>query len=171
MESTCIFTANYNRITVINQGLKTEYVRRVLNKIKKGLFDEINTMFKNGATNEEVWKFQNSETSRVYRLKKIRKAIKRTNAVLISSFKRLSLNFNRISSREYHSPTRRRASASTSNNTDSGDPDQPEPPSPPGLARLLTPSYLISRTPKKNRYSFSWQSAPNGCSMFGGGKI
>jgi|GEM_PF-6392719 len=151
MESTCIFTANYNRITVINQGLKTEYVRRVLNKIKKGLFDEINTMFKNGATNEEVWKFQNSETSRVYRLKKIRKAIKRTNAVLISSFKRLSLNFNRISSREYHSPTRRRASASTSNNTDSGDPDQPEPPSPPGLARLLTYPQ-ISHTKKINPF-------------------
>ena len=171
MENTCIFTANYNRITVINQGLKTEYVRRVLNKIKKGLFDEINTMFKNGATNEEVWKFQNSETSRVYRLKKIRKAIKRTNAVLISSFKRISLNFNRISSREYHSPTRRRASASTSNNTDSGDSDQPEPPSPPGLAYLLKPSYLISRTPQKNRYSSSWQSAPGNCSMVGGGKI
>ena len=171
MENTCIFTANYNRITVINQGLKTEYVRRVLNKIKKGLFDEINTMFKNGATNEEVWKFQNSETSRVYRLKKIRKAIKRTNAVLISSFKRISLNFNRISSREYHSPTRRRASASTSNNTDSGDPDQPgEPPSPPGLAHLFTSPRLISLS-QRNRSLFSWQSAPNSCSMVGGGKI
>ena len=162
MESTCIFTANYNRITVINQGLKTEYVRRVLNKIKKGLFDEINTMFKNGATNEEVWKFQNSETSRVYRLKKIRKTLKRTNAILIASFKRISLNFNRISSREYHSPTRRRASASTSNNTDSGDPDQPEPP----RSTCLTIPQL-----QQNSYFLSWQSAPGHCGMQRGGKI
>ena len=144
MESTCIFTANYNRITVINQGLKTEYVRRVLNKIKKGLFDEINTMFKNGATNEEVWKFQNSETSRVYRLKKIRKAIKRTNAVLISSFKRLSLNFNKGTSREYQSCSKRRSITSTNGSGSSGDSD-PDPDQPPG-PKYLSP-YIRSNSP------------------------
>ena len=170
MESTCIFNAHYIILTVNNQGFKEEYHKRPLNKIKRGFFNEVVTMAKNGDTAEQIWKYVNDEISRVYRLRKIKKAFKRTNAILTASFKRLSLNFNRISSREYHSPTRRRASASTSNNTDSGDPDQPEPPSPPGLARLLTPSYLISRTPKKNRYSFSWQSVPNSCSLFGGGQ-
>lgn len=156
---------------VNNQGFKTEYHKNVLNKIKRNFFNEIATMAKNGDTAEQIWKYVNDEISRVYRLRKIRKTLKRTNAILIASFKRISLNFNRIASREYHSPTRRRTSASTSNNTDSGDPDQPEPPSPPGLAYLFAYPRLITHTQKKNRYSSSWQSAPNGCSMFGGGKI
>lgn len=156
---------------VNNQGFKTEYHENVLNKIKRNFFNEIATMAKNGATNEEIWQYQISEISRIYRIRKIRKTLKRTNAILIASFKRISFNFNRISSREYHSPTRRRASASTSNNTDSGDPDQPEPPSPPGLAYLFAYPRLITHTHKKNRYSFSWQSTPGYCSMVGGGKI
>ena len=64
----------------------------------------------------------------------------------------------------------RTSSFSKSTQGDGGESDQPEPPSPPGLAYLSTPSYLITRTPKKNRYSSSWQSAPNSCSMFGGGQ-
>ena len=162
---------SWTRVIILianNQGFKEEYHKRPLNKIKRGFFNEVITMAKNGDTAEQIWKYVNSEISRVYRLRKIRKTLKRTNAILIASFKRISLNFNRISSREYHSPTRRRASASTSNNTDSGDPDQPEPPSPPGLARLLTYPQ-ISHT-QKNKSFFSWQSAPNGCSMFGGGQ-
>lgn len=166
-----ISCSNYTIKMVNNQGFKTEYHKNVLNKIKRGFFNEIATMAKNGATNEEIWQYQISEISRIYRIRKIRKAFKRTNAILTASFKRISLNFNRIASREYHSPTRRRASASTSNNTDSGDPDQPaEPPSPPGLAHLFAYPRLITHTHKKNRYSSSWQSAPNSCSMFGGGQ-
>ena len=64
----------------------------------------------------------------------------------------------------------RSSSFSKSNQGDSGDSDQPEPPSPPGLAYLFAYPRLITHTQKKNRYSFSWQSAPNGCSMSGGGR-
>ena len=166
-----ISCSNYTIKMVNNQGFKTEYHKNVLNKIKRNFFNEIATMAKNGDTAEQIWKYVNDEISRVYRLRKIRKAFKRTNAILTASFKRISLNFNRIASREYHSPTRRRASASTSNNTDSGDPDQPgEPPSPPGLAHLFTSPRLISLS-QRNRSLFSWQSAPNSCSMVGGGQI
>lgn len=165
-----ISCSNYTIKMVNNQGFKEEYHKRPLNKIKRGFFNEVVTMAKNGDTAEQIWKYVNDEISRVYRLRKIRKTLKRTNAILIASFKRISLNFNRISSREYHSPTRRRASASTSNNTDSGDPDQPEPPSPPGLARLLPSFYLITHTHQKNSSLFSWRTAPNSCSMVGGGR-
>jgi hypothetical protein len=165
-----IYVGNYSIKTVNNQGFKEEYRKRPLNKIKRGFFNEVVTMAKNGDTAEQIWKYVNDEISRIYRIRKIKKALKSTSAILTASFKRISLNFNRISSREYHSPTRRRASASTSNNTDSGDPDQPEPPSPPGLAHLLAYPQ-ITHTQKKNRYSSSWQSAPNGCSLVGGGKI
>ncbi len=80
-------------------------------------------------------------------------------------------NLDRSTAREYKSSPRRKSSdAKRTSSGDSGDPDQPEPPSPPGLAYLSTPSYLITRTPKKNRYSSSWQSAPGNCSMFGGGQ-
>lgn len=166
-----ISCSNYTIKMVNNQGFKTEYYENVLNKIKRNFFNEIATMAVNGATDEEIWQYQISEISRIYRIRKIRKTLKRTNAILIASFKRISFNFNRISSREYHSPTRRRASASTSNNTDSGDPDQPEPPSPPGLAYLFAYPRLITHTQKKNRYSFSWQSAPGNCRMSGGSRV
>ena len=152
---------------VNNQGFKTEYHENVLNKIKRNFFNKIATMEKNGATDEEIWQYQISEISRIYRIRKIRKTLKRTNAILIASFKRISLNFNRISSREYHSPTRKRVTRNTLNNN-SGDPDQPEPPSPPGLAYLLTYPQ-ISHT-QKNKSFFSWQSAPGNCSMVGGGR-
>jgi hypothetical protein len=154
---------------VNNQGFKEEYHKRPLNKIKRGFFNEVVTMAKNGDTAEQIWKYVNDEISRVYRLRKIRKAFKRTNAILTASFKRISLNFNRIASREYHSPTRKRATINTLNNN-SGDPDQPEPPSPPGLAYLFAYPRLITHTQKKNRYSSSWQSAPNSCALSGGGQ-
>ncbi len=76
---------------------------------------------------------------------------------------------DRTTAREYKSPSRRKSSdAKRTSSGDSGDPDQPEPPSPPGLARLLTYPQ-ISHT-QKNKSFFSWQSAPNSCSMFGGGQ-
>ena len=169
MESTCIFNANYIILIANNQGFKEEYHKRPLNKIKRGFFNEVVTMAKNGDTAEQIWKYVNSEISRVYRLRKIRKALKRTNAILLASFKRISLNFNQIASREYHSPTRKRATISTLNNN-SGDPDQPEPPSTPGLARLLPSFYLITHTHQKNSSLFSWQSAASYCCMQGGGR-
>ena len=161
MESTCIFNAHYIILTVNNQGFKEEYHKRPLNKIKRGFFNEVVTMAKNGDTAEQIWKYVNDEISRVYRLRKIKKAFKRTNAILTALFKRISLNFNRIASREYHSPTRKRATINTLNNN-SGDPDQPEPPR---STHLTTPIPL-----QRNRSLFSWQSAPNSCSMFGGGQ-
>ena len=169
MESTCIFNANYIILIANNQGFKEEYHKRPLNKIKRGFFNEVEKMAKKGDTAEQISKYVNSEISRVYRLRKIRKALKRTNAILLASFKRISLNFNRIASREYHSPTRKRVTASTSNNTDSGDPDQPDPPSPPGLAHLFTSPRLISLS-QRNSSLFSWQSAPGYCCMQGGGR-
>lgn len=169
MESTCIFNANYIILIANNQGFKEEYHKRPLNKIKRGFFNEVEKMAKKGDTAEQISKYVNSEISRVYRLRKIRKALKRTNAILLASFKRISLNFNRMASREYHSPTRKRVTINTLNNN-SGDPDQPEPPLPPGLARLLPSFYLITHTHQKNRYSSSWQSAPGNCSMVGGGQ-
>ena len=63
----------------------------------------------------------------------------------------------------------RTSSFSKSTKGDSGDPDQPEPPSPPGLAHLFTSPRLISLS-QRNRFLYSWQSAPNGCSMVGGGR-
>ena len=168
MESTCIFNAHYIILTVNNQGFKEEYHKRPLNKIKRGFFNEVVTMAKNGDTAEQIWKYVNDEISRVYRLRKIRKAFKRTNAILTALFKRISLNFNRIASREYHSPTRKRATINTLNNN-SGDPDQPEPPSPPGLAYLFTSPRLISLS-QRNSSLFSWRTAPNSCSMVGGGR-
>ena len=164
-----IICSNYTIKMVNNQGFKEEYHKRPLNKIKRGFFNEVVTMAKNGDTAEQIWKYVNDEISRVYRLRKIKKAFKRTNAILTALFKRISLNFNRIASREYHSPTRKRATINTLNNN-SGDPDQPEPPSPPGLARLLPSSYLITHTHQKNSSLFSWRTAPNSCSMVGGGR-
>jgi len=77
---------------------------------------------------------------------------------------------DRTTAREYKSPSRRKSSdAKRTSSGDSGDPDQPEPPSPPGLAHLFTSPRLISLS-QRNRSLFSWQSAPNGCSMFGGGQ-
>ena len=89
----------------------------------------------------------------------------------IKTYYKIVRNLDRSTAREYKSSPRRKSSdAKRTSSGDSGDPDQPEPPSPPGRAHLLTPSYLISRTPKKNRYSSSWRTAPNGCSMVGGGQ-
>lgn len=158
-----IICGNYTVKMVNNQGFKTEYRKNVLNKIKRNFFNEIATMAKNGATNEEIWQYQISEISRIYRIRKIRKTLKRTNAMLIASFKRI-LNFNRISSREYHSPTRRKSSdAKRTSSGDSGDSesDQPEPP----RSTCLTIPQL-----QQNSYFLSWQSAPNGCLVFGGGQ-
>lgn len=77
---------------------------------------------------------------------------------------------DRTTAREYKSPSRKRVSdTKKSSSGDSGDPDQPDPPSPPGLARLFTSPRLIS-SPQRNRFLYSWQSAPNSCSMFGGGQ-
>ena len=168
MESTCIFNAHYIILTVNNQGFKEEYHKRPLNKIKRGFFNEVVTMAKNGDTAEQIWKYVNDEISRVYRLRKIKKAFKRTNAILTALFKRISLNFNRIASREYHSPTRKRATINTLNNN-SGDPDQPEPPSPPGLSHLFTYPRLISLS-QRNSSLFSWQTTSGNCRMSGGGR-
>ena len=89
----------------------------------------------------------------------------------IKTYYKIVRNLDRATAREYKSPSRRKSSdAKRTSSGDSGDPDQPEPPSTPGLAYLSTPSYLITRTPKKNRYSSSWQSAPGYCCMQGGGR-
>ena len=80
-------------------------------------------------------------------------------------------NLDRSTAREYKSSPRRKSSdAKRTSSGDSGDPDQPEPPSPPGLAYLFAYPRLITHTQKKNRYSFSWQSAPGNCRMSGGGR-
>ena len=90
----------------------------------------------------------------------------------IKTYYKIVRNLDRATAREYKSSPRRKSSdAKRTSSGDSGDPDQPEPPSPPGLAYLSTPSYLITRTPKKNRYSSSWQSTPGHCGMQRGGKI
>ncbi len=80
-------------------------------------------------------------------------------------------NLDRSTAREYKSSPRRKSSdAKRTSSGDSGDPDQPEPPSPPGLARLLPSFYLITHTHQKNSSLFSWRTAPNSCSMVGGGR-
>lgn len=87
----------------------------------------------------------------------------------IKTYYKIVRTLDRSTAREYKSPSRRKSSdAKRTSSGDSGDPDQPEPPSPPGLARLLAYPQ-ISHT-QKNKSFFSWQSAPNGCSMFGGGQ-
>lgn len=137
---------------VNNQGFKEEYHKRPLNKIKRGFFNEVVTMAKNGDTAEQIWKYVNDEISRVYRLRKIRKTLKRTNARLIASFKRISLNFNRIASREYHSPSRKRVSdTKKSSSGDSGDSDQPgDPP-----RHHLNSSSKKPHCTKQNRFTIS----------------
>jgi hypothetical protein len=77
---------------------------------------------------------------------------------------------DRTTAREYKSSPRRKSSdAKRTSSGDSGDPDQPEPPSPPGLAHLFTSPRLISLS-QRNRSLFSWRTAPNSCSMVGGGR-
>ena len=89
----------------------------------------------------------------------------------IKTYYKIVRNLDRSTAREYKSSPRRKSSdAKRTSSGDSGDPDQPEPPSPPGLARLFTSPRLITHTQKKNRYSFSWQSAPGNCRMSGGGR-
>ena len=87
----------------------------------------------------------------------------------IKTYYKIVRTLDRSTAREYKSPSRRKSSdAKRTSSGDSGDPDQPEPPSPPGLARLLTYPQ-ISHT-QKNKSFLSWQSAPNSCSLFGGGQ-
>lgn len=70
---------------------------------------------------------------------------------------------DRTTAREYKSPSRKRVSdTKKSSSGDSGDSDQPEPPR---STHLTTPIPL-----QRNRSPYSWQSAPNGCSMSGGGR-
>ena len=70
---------------------------------------------------------------------------------------------DRSTAREHKSPSRKRISdTKKSNSGDSGDPDQPEPP----RSTCLTIPQL-----QQNSYFLSRQSAPNGCSMVGGGQI
>ena len=89
----------------------------------------------------------------------------------IKTYYKIVRTLDRSTAREYKSPSRRKSSdAKRTSSGDSGDPDQPEPPSPPGLAYLFAYPRLITHTQKKNRYSSSWQSAPNSCSLFGGGQ-
>lgn len=88
----------------------------------------------------------------------------------IKTYYKIVRNLDRSTAREYKSSPRRKSSdAKRTSSGDSGDPDQPDPPSPPGLARLFTSPRLIS-SPQRNRFLYSWQSAPNSCSMFGGGQ-
>ena len=82
----------------------------------------------------------------------------------IKTYYKIVRTLDRSTAREYKSSPRRKSSdAKRTSSGDSGDPDQPEPPRSTHLATLIPP--------QRNRSPFSWQSAPNGCSMFGGGKI
>ena len=88
----------------------------------------------------------------------------------IKTYYKIVRNLDRSTAREYKSSPRRKSSDSKRTSSgDSGDPDQPDPPSPPGLARLFTSPRLIS-SPQRNRFLYSWQSAPGSCSMAGGGQ-
>ena len=79
-------------------------------------------------------------------------------------------NLDRSTAREYKSSPRRKSSdAKRTSSGDSGDPDQPEPPSPLGLSHLFIYPRLISLS-QRNRSLFSWRTAPNSCSMVGGGR-
>lgn len=175
----CIYSVNCNTITVIGQerliegrtlpGLSTTYKKSVLEKFNPGSFNEAKRMLANGASSEEVWEFCTKLAGAYIRKCRARKNIKGLHSLIVSIICKTK-NLVRGNTREFHSTSKKTASASTSNNTDSGDPDQPDPPSPPGLAYLFAYPRLITHTHKKNRYSSSWQSAPNSCSMFGGGQ-
>ena len=129
MLSSCVFTYDYNRITVNNQGIKTEYIKSVLDKIKKGLFSVILKMSKNGATAEQIWQYQMEEIRRVYALKKIRKAIKRCKETLTYAFKQITITINKGTSKEYRSTSRgKNTNTKQTSSGDSGDSDQPDPP-------------------------------------------
>lgn len=72
-------------------------------------------------------------------------------------------NLDRSTAREYKSSPRRKSSdAKRTSSGDSGDSDQPEPPR---STHLTTPIPL-----QRNRFLYSWRTAPNGCSMVGGGQ-
>lgn len=80
----------------------------------------------------------------------------------IKTYYKIVRNLDRATAREYKSPSRKRISdTKKSNSGDSGDPDQPEPP----RSTCLTIPQL-----QQNSYFLSWQSAPNGCLVFGGGQ-
>ena len=80
----------------------------------------------------------------------------------IKTYYKIVRTLDRSTAREYKSPSRKRISdTKKSNSGDSGDPDQPEPP----RSTCLTIPQL-----QQNSYFLSWQSAPNSCSMFGGGQ-
>lgn len=89
----------------------------------------------------------------------------------IKTYYKIVRNLDRATTREIKSSPRRKSSdAKRTSSGDSGDPDQPEPPSPPGLAYLFAYPRLITHTHQKNSSLFSWRTAPNSCSMFGGGQ-
>lgn len=175
MENSCIFTYDYNRITVFGQELsvngqtitpKTEYIKKVLDKIERGLFSKVLKMLMNSATAEQIQQYVNDEIRRVYILRKIRKAIKRCNETLTYTFKEITIAINKGTTKEYRSTARKKSSnTKRTSSGDSGDPDQPDPPSPPGLAYLFAYPRLISLS-QRNRSLFSWRTAP-----VGGGKI
>lgn len=172
----CIYSINYDTITLNGQerliegktipGLSTTYKKSVLEKFNPGSFNQVIRMLSNGASAETVWDFCTKLAGAYIRKCRARKNINKLHSLIVSAISKTK-NLVRGNIRESHSASKKRTSSSTSN-TDSGDPDQPEPPSPPGLARLLAYPQ-ISHT-QKNKSFFSWQSAPNGCSMFGGGQ-
>jgi hypothetical protein len=80
----------------------------------------------------------------------------------IKTYYKIVRNLDRATAREYKSSPRRKSSdAKRTSSGDSGDPDQPEPP----RSTCLTIPQL-----QQNSYFLSWQSAPNGCLVFGGGQ-
>ena len=82
----------------------------------------------------------------------------------IKTYYKIVRNLDRATAREYKSSSRRKSSdAKRTSSGDSGDTDQPEPP----RSTHLTPPIPLQR----NRFLYSWQSAPGNCSMVGGGKI
>lgn len=169
----CIFKVDYNTITVFEQELivneqtinrTSQYIKKALDKIRRGLFKDIMKMLISGATSEQVWQYQMEEIRRVYALKKMKKAI-RYKGTRTYTFKQMTIAINRGTTREYSSSAKRRSSNTLHTSSgDSGDPDQPpQPPRPP------RPTHLT--TPQRNRYSHSWQTTPGLLAMVGGGLV
>lgn len=168
----CIYSVNCNTITVIGQerliegrtlpGLSTTYKKSVLEKFNPGSFNQVIRMLSNGASAETVWDFCTKLAGAYIRKCRARKNINKLHSLIVSAISKTK-NFVRGNIRESHSASKKRTSASTSNNTDSGDPDQPEPPR---STHLTTPIPL-----QRNRSLFSWRTTPGNWLVARGGKI
>ncbi|NLK39070.1 MAG: hypothetical protein GX303_02310 [Clostridiales bacterium] len=147
-------------INIINTQIQKEWklIQKHANMATKTIIDEFNS-----PKIQELLEMAKSNTEEINK-----RVMAILNATAIKVKKTIGNLYKKITCSRTPRSHSRASGFSKSTQGDSGDPDQPDPDQPPGLAHLLAYPQ-ISHT-QKNKSFFSWQSAPNGCLVFGGGQ-